>query len=39
VQHRGELLGDAVVDIVHGVHAMISKSLFAGELRRQIAVV
>jgi acetamidase/formamidase len=28
-----------VVDIVHGVHAMIPKSLFAGELRRQIAVV
>jgi acetamidase/formamidase len=28
-----------VVDIVRGVHAMIPKSLFAGELRRQIAVV
>ena len=28
-----------VVDIVRGVHAMIPKSLFAPELRRQIAVV
>jgi acetamidase/formamidase len=28
-----------VVDIVRGVHAMIPKSLFAGELRQQIAVV
>jgi acetamidase/formamidase len=28
-----------VVDIVRGVHAMIPKSLFAGELRRQIRVV
>ena len=28
-----------VVDIVRGVHAMIPKSLFSGELRRQIAVV
>ena len=28
-----------VVDIVRGVHAMIPKSLFAGELRRKIAVV
>jgi acetamidase/formamidase len=28
-----------VVDIVRGVHAMIPKSLFAGELRRQISVV
>jgi acetamidase/formamidase len=28
-----------VVDIVRGVHAMVPKSLFAGELRRQIAVV
>jgi acetamidase/formamidase len=28
-----------VVDIVRGVHAMIPKSLFIGELRRQIAVV
>ena len=28
-----------VVDIMRGVHAMIPKSLFAGELRRQIAVV
>ncbi|MGA8755958.1 MAG: acetamidase/formamidase family protein [Stellaceae bacterium] len=28
-----------VVDIVRGVHAMIPKSLFTGELRRQIAVV
>jgi acetamidase/formamidase len=28
-----------VVDIVRGVHAMIPKSLFAGELRRQIVVV
>ena len=28
-----------VVDIVRGVHAMIPKSLFTGELRHQIAVV
>jgi acetamidase/formamidase len=28
-----------VVDIVRGVHAMIPKSIFTGELRRQIAVV
>jgi acetamidase/formamidase len=28
-----------VVDIVRGVHAMIPKSLFIGELRRQIAVI
>jgi acetamidase/formamidase len=28
-----------VVDIVRGVHGMIPKSLFTGELRRQIAVV
>jgi acetamidase/formamidase len=28
-----------VVDIVRGVHAMIPKGLFTGELRRQIAVV
>jgi len=28
-----------VVDIVRGVHALIPKSLFAPELRRQIAVV
>jgi acetamidase/formamidase len=28
-----------VVDIVRGVHAMIPKSLFTGELRRQISVV
>jgi acetamidase/formamidase len=28
-----------VVDIVRGVHAMIPKSLFAGELRREIRVV
>jgi acetamidase/formamidase len=28
-----------VVDIVRGVHAMIPKSLFTGDLRRQIAVV
>lgn len=28
-----------VVDIVRGVHALIPKSLFAGELRRQIAIV
>lgn len=28
-----------VVDIVRGVHAMIPKSLFTGELRRQITVV
>jgi hypothetical protein len=28
-----------VVDIVRGVHAMIPKSLFTGELRAQIAVV
>jgi acetamidase/formamidase len=28
-----------VVDIVRGIHAMIPKSLFTGELRRQIAVV
>jgi acetamidase/formamidase len=28
-----------VVDIVRGVHAMIPKSLFAGDLRRQITVV
>jgi acetamidase/formamidase len=28
-----------VVDIVRGVHAMIPKSLFASELRKQIAVV
>jgi len=28
-----------VVDIVRGVHAMIPKSLFTPELRRQIAVV
>ncbi|MBO0736582.1 MAG: acetamidase/formamidase family protein [Alphaproteobacteria bacterium] len=28
-----------VVDIVRGVHAMIPKSLFSGELRRRIAVV
>jgi hypothetical protein len=28
-----------VVDIVGGVHAMIPKSLFAGDLRQQIAVV
>ena len=28
-----------VVDIVRGVHAMIAKSLFTGELRQQIAVV
>ncbi len=28
-----------VVDIVRGVHAMIPKSLFAAELRKQIAVV
>jgi acetamidase/formamidase len=28
-----------VVDIVRGVHAMIPKHLFTGELRRQIAVV
>jgi acetamidase/formamidase len=28
-----------VVDIVRGVHAMIPRSLFTGELRRQIAVV
>ena len=28
-----------VVDIVRGVHAMVPKNLFAGELRQQIAVV
>ena len=28
-----------VVDIVRGVHAMIPKSLFTGELRQQIAVI
>ena len=28
-----------VVDIVRGVHALIPKSLFAGALRNQIAVV
>jgi acetamidase/formamidase len=28
-----------VVDIVRGVHALIPKSLFTGDLRRQIAVV
>jgi acetamidase/formamidase len=28
-----------VVDIVRGVHAMIPKSLFSGELRRKIVVV
>jgi acetamidase/formamidase len=28
-----------VVDIVRGVHAMIPKNLFTGELREQIAVV
>jgi acetamidase/formamidase len=28
-----------VVDIVRGVHAMIPKSLFTGDLRKQIAVV
>jgi acetamidase/formamidase len=28
-----------VVDIVRGVHAMIPKSLFTGQLRGQIAVV
>jgi acetamidase/formamidase len=28
-----------VVDIVRGVHAMIPKSIFAGELRSQIKVV
>jgi acetamidase/formamidase len=28
-----------VVDIVRGVHAMIPKSLFSGELQRQIAIV
>ena len=28
-----------VVDIVRGIHAMIPKSLFTGELRRRIAVV
>jgi hypothetical protein len=28
-----------VVDIVRGVHAMIPKSLFTGELRRQIVMV
>jgi acetamidase/formamidase len=28
-----------VVDIMRGVHAMIPKSIFSGELRRQIAVV
>jgi acetamidase/formamidase len=28
-----------IVDIVRGVHAMIPKSLFTGDLRRQIAVV
>jgi acetamidase/formamidase len=28
-----------VVDIVKGVHAMIPKSLFAGELRAKIQVV
>ena len=28
-----------VVDIVRGVHAMIPKNLFTGELRRQIVVV
>jgi acetamidase/formamidase len=28
-----------VVDIVRGVHAMIPKSLFSGELRQKIAVV
>jgi hypothetical protein len=28
-----------VVDIVRGVHAMIPKNLFIGELRQQIAVV
>jgi acetamidase/formamidase len=28
-----------VVDIVRGVHAMIPKSLFSGDLRKQIAVV
>ena len=28
-----------VVDIVRGVHAMIPKNLFTGELRGQIAVV
>jgi len=28
-----------VVDIVRGVHAMIPKNLFTGELRRQIAIV
>ena len=28
-----------IVDIVHGVHAMIPKSLLTGELRRRIAVV
>ena len=28
-----------VVDVARGVHAMIPKSLFSGELRQQIAVV
>ena len=28
-----------VVDIVRGVHAMIPKALFTGDLRRQMAVV
>jgi len=28
-----------VVDIVRGVHVMIPKSLFSGDLRQKIAVV
>jgi acetamidase/formamidase len=28
-----------IVDIVRGVHALIPKSLFTGDLRRQISVV
>jgi len=38
----GDLVGHAVtqvVDLVRGVHALIPKNLFTGELRRQIAVV
>ena len=39
----GETYGEAdeelFVDIVRGVHAMIPKSLFTGELRQKMAVV
>jgi len=36
---RGRLRGTHVVDIVHGVRAMIPNTLFTDELRRQIGVV